>query len=64
MMAPLIGLILGAALGAFCRWFDIPSPAPPRLTGAALLVAMTLGFLLVDALLPPGQTLISGGPGK
>jgi XapX domain-containing protein len=31
-------------IGAGCRFFDIPSPAPPRLIGALLLVAMTLGF--------------------
>jgi XapX domain-containing protein len=26
------------------RYWDIPSPAPPRLTGAFLVLAMTLGF--------------------
>ena len=61
MISALLGLALGTALGAFCRWFDIPSPAPPSLAGAALLVAMTLGFLLADAVLPAGQTVLGGG---
>jgi XapX domain-containing protein len=44
----LIGLALGIAIGAACRWFDLPLPAPPRLVGALLVVAMTLGFLGAD----------------
>jgi len=30
---------------------DIPVPAPPRIVGALLVVAMTLGFIATDALL-------------
>jgi XapX domain-containing protein len=47
----IIGLVLGLAIGGACRWFDIPVPAPPRITGALLVVAMTLGFLATDAVL-------------
>lgn len=36
---------MGLSIGAVCRWFDIPLPAPPRLVGALLVLAMTLGFL-------------------
>ncbi|MFB3044610.1 MAG: DUF1427 family protein [Acidimicrobiia bacterium] len=43
-----IGLVLGFLIGAGCRRFDVPVPAPPRLAGALLVVAMTLGFLVVD----------------
>jgi XapX domain-containing protein len=50
-MNEIIGLVLGLAIGAACRWFDIPVPAPPRITGALLVVAMTLGFLATDAVL-------------
>ncbi|HEY4037769.1 MAG TPA: DUF1427 family protein [Burkholderiaceae bacterium] len=51
-MAPLgLGLLVGLLIGAGCRFFDIPSPAPPRLIGALLLVAMTLGFVAADHLL-------------
>ena len=45
MATTLVGLTVGLLIGAGCRYFDIPSPAPPRLIGACLLVAMTLGFL-------------------
>lgn len=51
MIAALLGVLLGLSIGGACRWFDIPSPAPPRLVGALLVVAMTLGFLATDALL-------------
>lgn len=51
MIDALLGVILGLSIGAACRWFDIPSPAPPRLVGALLVVAMTLGFLATDGLL-------------
>lgn len=45
MTATLIGLILALAIGAACRLVDIPVPAPPKLQGALLVLAMTLGFL-------------------
>ncbi|PWG63510.1 DUF1427 family protein [Sediminicurvatus halobius] len=51
MTAALTGILLGLAIGAGCRWFDIPLPAPPRLVGALLVVAMTLGFLGTDYVL-------------
>jgi XapX domain-containing protein len=51
MVMGLVGLGLGFLVGAGCRWLDIPSPAPPRLIGAALLLAMTLGFVVADHLL-------------
>jgi XapX domain-containing protein len=49
--ATIIGLAVGLLIGAGCRYFDIPSPAPPRLIGACLLVAMTLGFVAADYIL-------------
>ncbi|EKE75119.1 DUF1427 family protein [Gallaecimonas xiamenensis] len=50
-MTALMGIVLGLLIGAGCRWFDIPAPAPPKLMGALLVVAMTLGFIGTDALL-------------
>jgi XapX domain-containing protein len=50
----LAGLLIAFAIGACCRRFDIPSPAPPRIVGALLVVAMTVGFLLIDRLLAGG----------
>jgi XapX domain-containing protein len=47
-MSQIIGLGLGFAIGAACRWFDIPSPAPPSVVGALLVVSMTLGFIATD----------------
>jgi XapX domain-containing protein len=44
-------LALGLGIGLGCRWFDLPLPAPPRLVGALLVVAMTLGFMGMDLLL-------------
>jgi XapX domain-containing protein len=43
-----IGFLLAFAVGALCRWFDIPLPAPPRLLGALLIVTATVGYLVVD----------------
>ena len=51
-MKIVIGLVLGLAIGAACRWFDIPSPGPPRLMGALLVVAMTLGYIRAKTLAP------------
>ena len=58
MIDAIIGLLLGLIIGAGCRLFDIPSPAPPRLIGAVLLLAMTVGFVTADHALPPGKTLV------
>ena len=43
-----IGILLAAGIGATCRIFDIPAPAPPKFLGACLVVAMTLGYVLAD----------------
>jgi XapX domain-containing protein len=51
MLELVAGLLMAFAIGALCRWFDIPSPAPPRLVGALLVVAMTVGFLLAEPLM-------------
>ena len=48
MLESLFGILLGLAIGAGCRWLDIPLPAPPRMVGALLVVAMTLGFVGTD----------------
>ncbi len=45
MIATVLGFILALAVGVGCRLLDIPLPAPPRLEGALLVVAMCLGFL-------------------
>lgn len=50
-MKPLLGILVAFAVGFVCRWFGIPSPAPPVLTGALLVLAMTLGYAATDRLL-------------
>lgn len=51
MIDAVIGLALGFCIGVGCRWLDLPLPAPPRIVGALLVVAMTLGFIGTDAAL-------------
>jgi XapX domain-containing protein len=50
-MSEVLGLLLGVAIGVACRWFDLPLPAPPRIVGALLVVAMSLGFIGTDTLM-------------
>lgn len=48
MIAAALGIALALAIGAGCRWFEIPLPAPTKLVGALLVLAMTLGFISAD----------------
>jgi len=41
----LVSIALGLGIGVACRWFDLPLPAPPKLVGALLVLAITLGFI-------------------
>jgi XapX domain-containing protein len=45
-----LGLFLGLLIGAGCRLTDIPVPAPQALTGALLVLAMTVGYVVTDRL--------------
>lgn len=60
-----IGLLLGLGIGAICRVMGIPSPAPSVITGALLVVAMTLSYIGMDRWMGRGQAQQSphcGGP--
>jgi XapX domain-containing protein len=48
-----LGFLLAFSIGAACRWFGVPLPAPPNLVGASLVVAITVGFLVTDRLMGP-----------
>ena len=61
----LAGLLLGFGIGLGCRASGIPSPAPPALAGALLVVAMTAGYTLADRFLarrPATRLRDCGGP--
>lgn len=51
MIKTAIALTTAFLIGAACRWFDVPVPAPPKLLGALLVLAMTLGYLVTDGLM-------------
>jgi XapX domain-containing protein len=60
-----LGLLLGLAIGALCQVLSIPSPAPPVLPGALLVVSMTLGYIAADRWLArrqASQKPVCGGP--
>lgn len=46
----LLGLAMAVCLGIGCRLLDLPLPAPPKMQGALLVLAMTLGFIAGDRL--------------
>ena len=50
MVKIFLGLLLGVAIGVVCRLAALPLPAPPVLTGAILVVSMTLGYIVLDRL--------------
>jgi len=49
MVKDAISVLLAFLIGAGCRWFEIPVPAPPRLFGALLIIAITGGYMLMDS---------------
>lgn len=44
----LAGLILSFVVGVGCKVLHIPVPSPPVLSGAFLVLMMSLGYWLVD----------------
>ena len=47
-MKVLMGCILALVIGVLCRLSGIPLPAPIALLGGVLVMAMTVGYALVD----------------
>ncbi|MGH8110416.1 MAG: DUF1427 family protein [Rhodanobacteraceae bacterium] len=64
-MRIVFGLLLAFSVGFACRAFVIPSPAPPLIMGALLVMAMTVGYLLVDRVMarPTTHSQNCGGSG-
>jgi len=50
-MKATFGLVLAFLVGFGCRAFGIPSPAPPMILSARLVVAMTVGYIAVDRMI-------------
>jgi len=50
-MKILLAFLLAFAVGAACRWFDVPVPAPPKLLGALLIITTTIGYMTADSYL-------------
>ena len=51
MTKSIAGIFLGFIIGVGCRWFDLPLPGPPKLVGALLVVAITVGYIATDKLM-------------
>lgn len=49
-MKIVLGLFLGFAIGAACRYFKLPAPCPPKLEGAFIVFAITFGYFLMETL--------------
>lgn len=48
---PWVGILVATLLGGFVRLLRLPIPAPPTVTGALMVLAMTVGYLLTNWLL-------------
>lgn len=55
MVKVVLSLIVGVLVGVACRYYDVPVPAPPKLLGAMLVLAMTLGYIATDYMLTPDE---------
>lgn len=52
MLKILVSVALAFGIGAGCRFFDIPVPAPPKLLGGLLIIAITVGYMTADRFMP------------
>ncbi len=59
-----LAAVIAFGVGFGCRWFSVPTPAPTMLSGALLVVAMTLGAMTADRFLSPRDTAPKAAPGE
>jgi XapX domain-containing protein len=52
MLKLFIGILIAFLIGAACRYFNLPVPAPPTIYGVLLIFAITLGYIVADNVLP------------
>jgi XapX domain-containing protein len=62
-----LGLVVSFAVGAACRYFDIPVGSPSVIPGALIVVAMTAGYSWTNQILNARNKVASvthlcGGP--
>lgn len=55
MLKLIFGFIIAILVGAGCRYFNLPVPAPPSLIGAGLIFAISIGFIVTDHVMPKPQ---------
>ena len=46
-----IAMVVSLGVGAGARLLNVPAPAPPRIAGVLLVVAMTIGFTVTNYLI-------------
>ncbi len=46
-----LGVLVAGGIGGLVRLLRLPIPAPPTVTGALMVLAMTVGYLLTNWLL-------------
>lgn len=46
-----LGVIVALLIGVIVRWLRLPIPAPPTIYGSLMVLATTVGYLLMDRLL-------------
>lgn len=48
MLKLIIGILIAFSIGAACRYFDLPVPAPPAIMGVVLILAISVGYIVTD----------------
>lgn len=48
---PWVGILVAVLIGGLVRLLRLPIPAPPTITGALMVLAMTVGYLFTNWLL-------------
>ena len=52
MLKLAIGILIALLVGVACRYFKLPVPAPPTIYGVLLILAITVGYLVTDMIMP------------
>lgn len=47
----MLGILVALAIGGLVRVLRLPIPSPPTISGALMVLALTVGYLVVDHLM-------------